>query len=163
MPNAPERLYEARIAQDVTFGKNVTVVMPSNLYGCSIGDNCFIGPFAEIQKGVKIGNNTRIQSHSFLCEMVNIGEGCFISHGVMFVNDTFAKLGRVAFQADREYWKPTNVGNHVLIGTNATVLPVRICDNAIIGAGSVVTKDIDSPGIYAGNPARYLRDLPEHS
>ena len=155
MDNKPTIL-KAHIADDVKFGKDVKVVEPCNLYGCEIGDNCFIGPFVEIQKGVKVGKNTRVQSHSFLCELVTIGEDCFISHGVKFTNDTFSQLGRPAY-TERELWKETHVGDRVTIGTNATILPVRICNDVIIGAGAVVTKDIDKPGIYVGNPARYLR------
>lgn len=162
MANSPERILEAKIAEDVKFGSNVTVVMPSNLYGCSIGENSYIGPFVEIQRGAKIGKNTRIQSHSFICDLVTIGDNCFIGHGVMFINDRFAKLGRPAY-TEREYWQETNIGNYVTIGSNATILPVRICDHAIIGAGAVVTRDIDKPGIYVGVPAKYIRDLPKYS
>jgi acetyltransferase-like isoleucine patch superfamily enzyme len=142
--------------RDVKFGKNVTVVCPVNLYECKIGDNCFIGPFVEIQKGVTIGKRSRIQSHSFICELVTLGTDCFISHGVMFINDTFV-TGKPSRR--KKLWKATWVGNHVSIGTNATILPVKIADHTVIGAGSVVTKDILKPGIYAGNPARKLRDL----
>jgi acetyltransferase-like isoleucine patch superfamily enzyme len=143
--------------QDVSFGKNVTVVEPVNLYQCFIGDNCFIGPFVEIQKGVKIGENSRIQSHAFICELVTIGADCFISHGVMFINDLFSK-GEPA-RGDKTLWKSTTIGNQVSIGTNATILPVKIVDRVVIGAGSVVTKDILIPGIYAGNPAKKLGNL----
>lgn len=143
--------------KEVLFGIGVKIVEPVNLYGCRIGDDCFVGPFVEIQREVSIGRQTRIQSHSFICEMVSIGEHCFIGHGVMFINDDFAGGGPA--QGDRSRWKPTVVGNHVSIGSNATILPVRICDNAVIGAGAVVTKDITTPGIYAGNPARLLRAL----
>jgi acetyltransferase-like isoleucine patch superfamily enzyme len=141
---------------DATFGKNVTVVQPVNLYGCTIGDDSFIGPFVEIQKGVTIGKRCRIQSHSFICELVTIGDECFISHGAMFINDLFAG-GRPA--ETPQLWRSTEVGNRVSVGTNATILPVRICDQVVIGAGAVVTKDITIPGIYAGNPARLLRRL----
>ncbi|UCH95718.1 MAG: N-acetyltransferase [Candidatus Aminicenantes bacterium] len=143
--------------RDVLFGENVTVVEPVNLYECRIGDNCFIGPFVEIQKDVVIGNNCRIQSHAFICELVTIGSDCFISHGVMFINDKFS-TGAPA-RGNKSLWKPTSIGNHVSIGTNATILPVKIVDNVVIGAGSVVTKDILEPGIYAGNPARKIKDL----
>jgi acetyltransferase-like isoleucine patch superfamily enzyme len=143
--------------RDVVFGENVTLVEPCNLYGCEIGDDCFIGPFVEIQKDVRIGQGTKIQSHAFVCELVTIGEDCVISHGVMFVNDLF-QTGEPA-RGDKSLWKSTKVGNHVSIGTNATILPVSICDHVVIGAGSVVTKDIAEPGIYAGNPARLLRQL----
>lgn len=142
---------------DVQFGENVTVIEPVNLYGCFIGNCTVIGPFVEIQKDVRVGSNCKIQSHSFICELVEIGNNCFISHGVMFINDTFS-VGRPA-GGKKELWKSTSVGNHVSIGSNATILPVRITDNVVIGAGSVVTKDILIPGIYAGNPARLIRKL----
>ena len=141
--------------RDVQFGKNVLIIEPVNLYECFIGDNTFIGPFVEIQKGVKIGNNCKIQSHSFICELVTIGDNCFISHGAMFINDTFSSGGPAGGR--KELWKATHIGSHVSIGTNATIMPVNICDHVVIGAGSVVTKDITVPGIYAGNPARLLR------
>ena len=140
----------------VEFGENVTVVEPVNLYECKIGDNSFIGPFIEIQKGVLIGSNCKIQSHSFICELVTIGNNCFIGHGVMFINDPMQT--RPA-GGDRSKWKQTNVGNNVSIGSNATILPVSICNDVVIGAGSVVTKDIDQRGVYAGNPAKKIKDL----
>ena len=142
---------------DVTFGENVTVVQPVNLYGCTIGAGCFVGPFVEIQRRVTIGARCRIQSHAFICELVTIGDDCFISHGAMFVNDLFA-IGGPA-KGRQELWRATCIGNNVSIGTHATILPVNICDHVVIGAGSVVTKDISKPGIYAGNPARLLRAL----
>ncbi|MDQ1352640.1 MAG: hypothetical protein QG657_2946 [Acidobacteriota bacterium] len=143
--------------RDVIFGANVTVIEPVNLYECRIGDNCFIGPFVEIQKGVVIGNNCKIQSHAFICELVTIGSDCFISHGAMFINDTFSTGGPA--RGDKRLWKSTVIGNHVSIGTNSTIMPVHIVDNVVVGAGSVVTKDILEPGVYAGNPARKLRGL----
>src|ERR1044072_4898265 len=142
--------------RDVTFGERVTIVEPVNLYGCAIGDDTFIGPFVEIQKGAIIGKRCRIQSHSFICELVTIGDDCFISHGAMFINDLFVTGGPAG---KAELWRRTKVGNRVSVGTNATVLPVTICDQVVIGAGTVVTKDITVPGIYAGNPARLLRRL----
>jgi acetyltransferase-like isoleucine patch superfamily enzyme len=145
--------------RDVTFGQNVTVIEPVNLYECTIGDHCFVGPFVEIQCGVEIGAHTRVQSHAFICEGVAIGEHCFISHGVMFINDLFAAGGPA--HGDKSKWQKTQVGNHVSIGSNATILPVSICDRVVVGAGSVVTKDITRTGIYCGNPARFLRPLDE--
>lgn len=142
---------------NVTFGEGVTLVEPCNLYGCTIGDGVFIGPFVEIQKQVTVGKRTRVQSHAFICELVTIGDDCFISHGAMFINDLF-QIGGPAY-GQNHLWKPTVVGNKVSIGTNATVLPVTICDNVVVGAGSVVTKDITEPGVYAGNPARLIRKL----
>ena len=141
--------------KDVSFGENVKVVEPVNIYGCTIGDNCFVGPFVEIQKEVVIGKGTKVQSHAFICELVKIGEDCFIGHGVMFINDPFSSGGPA--RGDRTKWKATSIGNHVFIGSNATLLPVTICDNVVIGAGAVVTKDINTPGIYAGNPAKLIR------
>jgi acetyltransferase-like isoleucine patch superfamily enzyme len=113
-----------------------------------------VGPFVEIQKGVVIGSFTKIQSHSFVCELVSIGEQCFIGHGVMFINDLFSD-GAPA-NGDKSKWKATRIGNKVSIGSNATILPVTICDQVVIGAGAVVTKDIMEPGTYVGNPARKL-------
>jgi len=151
----PPRIFKCGI-RDVTFGVGVSVVEPVNLYECTIGDGCFIGPFVEIQKGVTIGAKSRIQSHSFVCELVTIGTDCVIAHGVMFINDLYS-IGGPA-RGDMSLWKSTIVGDNVSIGSNATILPVRICNSVVIGAGSVVTKDIVTPGIYAGNPARKLRD-----
>jgi acetyltransferase-like isoleucine patch superfamily enzyme len=142
---------------DTDFGKNVTVVQPVNLYGCNVDDESFIGPFVEIQKGVKIGKRCRIQSHAFICELVTIGDDCFISHGAMFINDLFITGDPAA--GNKDLWRSTKIGNRVSIGTNATILPVTICDHVVIGAGSVVTKNITESGIYAGNPARLLRRL----
>lgn len=144
--------------RDASFGEDVIVVEPANIYGCTIGDNCFIGPFVEIQRNVSIGARTRVQSHSFICELVNIGEDCFISHGAMFINDPFVKGGPA--QGDRRQWRSTQIGARVSIGTNATIMPVSICDDVVIGAGAVVIKDITEPGFYAGNPARHVRSLP---
>lgn len=141
--------------KDVVFGSDVTVVEPINLYGCTIGEHSFIGPFVEIQKNVTIGRRCKIQSHSFICELVSIGDDCFISHGVMFINDPFSQGGPA--RGDKRLWKPTKLGNNVSIGTNATIMPVTITDNVVVGAGSVVTKDIFLAGIYAGNPAKLLR------
>nr|MBC8518119.1 N-acetyltransferase [Euryarchaeota archaeon] len=139
---------------DVEFGEGVTVIEPTNIYGCKISDNVFVGPFVEIQRRVTIGARTRVQSHAFICELVTIGEDCFISHGAMFINDPF-KIGGPA-RGDQTQWKETIIGNRVSIGTNATIMPVTICDDVVIGAGSVVTKDITEAGTYAGNPARKM-------
>lgn len=141
--------------RDVRFGEGVTVHEPVNIYGCDIGDRVMIGPFVEIQRDVVIGAGTRVQSHAFICEGVRIGRDCFVSHGVMFVNDTFAKGGPA--RGDRSLWKLTSIGDNVSIGTGAVIMPVNICSDTVIGAGAVVTKSIDEPGIYAGNPARLLR------
>jgi acetyltransferase-like isoleucine patch superfamily enzyme len=138
--------------RDTSFGEEVKVVQPVNIYECTIGANCFIGPFVEIQKGVKVGNNTKIQSHTFICELVTIGNNCFIGHGVMFINDKF-KTGKPA-GGDKDKWLPTSIGDRISIGSNATILPVTICSDVVLGAGCVVTKDITEAGVYIGNPAR---------
>lgn len=134
-------------------GKNCKIIEPVNIYGATLGNNVFIGPFVEIQKNVFVDDNTRIQSHSFLCEKVKIGKNCFIGHGTMFINDNFKndKINKV--------FKQTNISNNVLIGSNSTILPVKICSKVIIGAGSVVTKNINKSGVYAGNPAKFIRKL----
>ena len=150
------KIYESGIV-DVKFGVDVTIVNPVNIYGCTIGDNVFVGPFVEIQRNVSVGNRTKVQSHSFICEMVEIGEDSFIGHGVMFINDLFVNGGPAG--GDKSLWKNTKIGNSVSIGSNATILPVSVCDNVVIGAGSVVTKDISEAGIYSGNPARLTKKL----
>ena len=142
---------------DVSFGRNVTVHGPVNLYGCTIGEGTTIGPFVEIQKGAVIGKHCRIQSHAFICEMVSLGDNVFVGHGAKFINDTFRSGGPA--QGNRELWGATRIGNNVSIGSNATILPVDICDKVVIGAGAVVTRNIERAGIYAGNPARLIRPL----
>lgn len=133
---------------NVKMGENVKISPMVNLYGCELGDNCFIGPFVEIQSDVKIGNNTRISSHSFICEGVKIGKNVFVAHGVMFVNDKFTEK--------RDEWvlRTTQIGDNVRIGSNATIMPVKIGNNVVIGAGAVVTKDIPDNIIVKGNPAK---------
>lgn len=137
----------------VKLGENVKIPYPDlvNLYGCVLGDGVFVGPFVEIQKGVVVGNNSRISSHSFICEGVTIGENVFVAHGVMFINDKFDS-------PDIKSWQIENVvvEDNVRIGSNATILPVRIGKNAIIGAGAVVTKNVPEGSVVVGNPARIL-------
>ncbi len=139
--------------RDVQFGENVVVMEPVNLYECKVGDNSFVGPFVEIQRGVEIGSNCKIQSHSFICELVTIGNNCFIGHGVVFIND---KMETGPANGDKTKWKKTTIGDNVSIGSNATILPVEICNDVIIGAGAVVTRNIDEPGTFAGNPAKKI-------
>ena len=139
--------------RDVQFGENVIIVEPTNLYECKIGDNSFIGPFVEIQKGAAIGSNCKIQSHSFICELVTIGNNCFIGHGVVFIND---KMKDGPANGDKTEWNKTVIGDNVSIGSNASILPVEICNNVVIGTGAVVTKNITVPGTYAGNPAKKI-------
>lgn len=134
--------------KNVRIGKNVTISPYTNLYGCILEDDVFVGPFVEIQSNVSIGTRTRISSHSFICSGVAIGSDCFIAHGVMFTNDKFTE--------DRGEWveRATIIGNNVRIGSNATILPVTIGNNVIIGAGAVVTKNVPDNTIIKGNPAR---------
>ena len=149
------KIIKSKISR-VKLGKNCKIIEPVNLYGCVIGNRVFVGPFVEIQKNVKIGDNTKIQSHSFICEKVTIGKKCFISHGVIFVNDLI-KFGKI--ETNPKFFKKTKVGNSVIIGSNSTILPVAISNNIVIGAGSVVTKNLKIKGIYAGNPAKLIRRL----
>lgn len=142
--------------RNVVCGENVVIYEPANLYDCTLADEVFVGPFVEIQGNTQIGKGTKIQSHTFICEYVTIGEGCFIGHGVMFANDLF-RDGKP--DPNRENWGRITIGDGVSIGSGATILAVSICDGCVIGAGSVVTKTITVKGVYAGNPARLLRRL----
>ena len=141
---------------NLKYKKNCTIIEPVNIYGSKFGKNIFVGPFVEIQKNTKIGDNTRIQSHSFICEKVEIGKNCFIGHGVMFTNDDLKK-GKIS--RNSSYFKKTRIGNNVVIGSNVTLLPVSIVSGAVIGAGSIVTKSIKKKGIYAGNTEKFLRKI----
>lgn len=154
MPEEPTRRSVG--VKNVTVGRNVVIYEPANLYDCELCDGVFIGPFVEIQSRTRIGRNTRVQSHAFICESVVIGENCFIGHGVMFANDMFRE-GKP--NPDRESWGKIVIGDNVSIGSGATILAVSICDGAVIGAGSVVTKSLTEKGVYAGNPERLLRRL----
>ena len=149
------------IAPDVVLGQDVRIFHFVNLYGCTIGDGSKIGTFVEIQKGVTIGQNVKVSSHSFICEGVTIGDGVFIGHHVCFINDRYPRAvnpdGSRQTEAD---WTvvPTLVKRGASIGSNATILcGVTIGENAIVGAGSVVTKDVPADTVVAGNPARVLR------
>ena len=132
---------------NVTFGERVKVVKPANLYSCIIGDDSSISPFVEIQSGVRIRARCKIQSHSFVYELVTIGNDCVVAHGVIFINNLFQTDGPES--GDKTQWKSTHKGQRVSIGSNATILPVRICKDVVIGTGSVVAEDILKPGIYA--------------
>lgn len=152
-----------RIAPDVKLGENVKIFAFVNLYGCTIGDNTKIGTFVEIQKGAVIGKNCKISSHTFICEGVTIEDGVFIGHGVTFINDLYprATTEEGSLQTEQD-WKviPTLVKKRASIGSGATILAgVTIGEEAIVGAGSVVTKDVPPRTVVAGNPARVLRTL----
>ena len=150
---------------NVKLGKNARVFCFANLYGCIIGENTKIGAFVEIQKNVLIGKNCKISSHSFICEGVTIEDGVFVGHGVMFINDLYPR----AVNADgslqtEEDWKviKTIVKKRASIGSNATILGgITIGENALVGAGSVVTKDVPGKKIVLGAPARVFKDVPE--
>jgi len=151
------------IANDVKIGENVKIFDFVNLYGCEIGNNSKIGTFVEIQKGAKIGQNCKISSHSFICEGVTIEDNVFVAHGVMFINDIYPRAtnpeGALQTEAD---WKciPTLVKKGASLGSNATILAgITVGENAIVGAGSVVTKDVPPNTIVAGNPARIIRKI----
>ncbi|HLC39838.1 MAG TPA: acyltransferase [archaeon] len=143
---------EWKVIDNCKIGQNTKIMNFVNLYGCEIGDNCLIGPFVEIQNGVKIGNNVRVQSHAFICTAVEIEDNVFISHGVMFINDKKPVV-------ENPNWKPerTVVKKGASIGSNATILPVTIGENAMVGAGAVVTKDVPPNAIVVGNPAKILK------
>jgi UDP-2-acetamido-3-amino-2,3-dideoxy-glucuronate N-acetyltransferase len=152
-----------RIAPDVKLGKDVKIFAFVNLYGCSIGDNTKIGTFVEIQKGVAVGRNCKISSHTFICEGVTIEDDVFIAHNVTFINDIYPRStnpgGALQTEAD---WKvvPTLIKKGASIGSSATILAgVTIGEGAIVGAGAVVTKDVPPMTIVAGNPAKVLRAI----
>lgn len=142
--------------RDVIYGENVSIVKPANIYQCKLGDNVFIGPFVEIQKGCVIGRGSRIQSHTFICENVTLGENCFIGHNVTFANDLF-HTG--APDPSPENWLTISLGDSVTVGSGATILTPYICSGTVIGAGAVVVKSIEIKGVYAGNPAKLIRRL----
>lgn len=149
-----------KIAKDVKLGRDVKIHDFVNLYGCEIGDNAKIGAFVEIQKGAKIGSNVKISSHTFICEGVTIEDNVFIGHNVSFINDKYPRSTRDGRLATKEDWKviPTLVKKGASIGTSATILcGITIGGNAIVGAGSVVTKDVQDGAVVVGNPARVLR------
>ncbi len=153
------------VAKDVKLGKNVKLSKFINLYGCSVGDNTKIGAFVEIQKNAKVGRNCKVSSHTFICEGVTIGDNCFIGHSVIFINDNCPRAVRAdgAMESDKDWagrFVKTEVGRSVSIGSNATILGgIRIMDGAMVGAGSVVTKNIHRNEVWAGNPARFIRKV----
>jgi acetyltransferase-like isoleucine patch superfamily enzyme len=154
----PANHADHRLIEDVDFGHGVTVSSFVNLYGCTVGDNTRIGPFVEIQRDVSIGRQCKIQSHTFICSRVTIGNGVFVGHGVMFVNDKRPRVltegGEPQTDADWELL-PIAVDDHAAIGSGAVILGgVRIGNGALVGAGAVVTRDVEPGGTVAGVPAR---------
>jgi acetyltransferase-like isoleucine patch superfamily enzyme len=154
-----------RIAPNVKLGHGVKIFGFANLYGCEIGDEVKIGTFVEIQKGVKVGKRCKISSHSFLCEGVTLEDEVFIGHNVTFINDLYPRATTAggALQTEKD-WKcvPTLVKTGASIGSSATVLcGITIGERAVVGAGSVVTKDVPANTVVAGNPARVLKTLPK--
>jgi len=152
-----------QIAPDVKLGKNVRIFGFTNLYGCEIGDDVKIGTFVEIQKGARIGNRCKISSHTFICEGVEMEDEVFVGHNVTFTNDLFPRAtnGNGALQTDAD-WKcvPTRVKRGASIGSGATLLcGITIGEHALVGAGSVVTKDVPAYTVVAGNPARVIKQL----
>lgn len=155
------------VADNVRMGKGVRIYGFTNLYGCELGDDVKVGTFVEIQKGSRIGNRCKISSHTFICEGVTLEDEVFIGHGVMFTNDLFPRAtaagGQLQTEAD---WKchPTIVKRGASIGSNATLLcGITVGEYALVGAGSVVTKDVPPRAVVAGNPAKVIRYLPEES
>jgi UDP-2-acetamido-3-amino-2,3-dideoxy-glucuronate N-acetyltransferase len=152
----------ARIAPDVKLGRDVKIYAFVNLYGCEIGDECRIGTFVEVQKGVRIGNRVKISSHTFICEGVAIEDEVFIGHGVMFINDKYphATNPNGELQSEEDWvCIPTLIKRGVSIGSNATILcGVTIGEDAMVGAGSVVTHNVPAGAVVAGNPARIIRN-----
>ena len=151
-------------APDVKLGKGVRIFGFTNLYGCEIGDDVKIGTFVEIQKGARIGNRCKISSHTFICEGVELEDEVFIGHNVTFTNDLFPRAtnGNGALQGDAD-WKcvPTRVQRGASIGSGATLLcGITVGERALVGAGSVVTRDVPAYTVVAGNPARVIRQLP---
>ncbi len=142
---------DKQLIRDCRIGEGTKIWNFVNLYECEIGRDSMVGTFTEIQAGVKIGDRTRIQSHTFICEMVTIGNDVFVGHGVMFINDTMPP------QPDRDKWLPTTIEDGASLGSNSTILPVRVGKNAVVGAGAVVTRDVPDGAVVAGCPARILR------
>ena len=159
MSGSPANDAPYRLIEDVTFGENVVVYSFTNLYGCQIGDNSRIGPFVEIQRGVRIGANCKIQSHAFICTGVEIEDEVFVSHGVLFINDKYPRATSDGTLQSEDDWKllSTRVDRGATLGSGAVIAAgVRIGHGALVGSGAVVTRDVDPNAVVVGNPARTL-------
>lgn len=159
MSGSPANDAPYRLIEDVTFGENVVVYSFTNLYGCQIGDNSRIGPFVEIQRGVRIGANCKIQSHAFICTGVEIEDEVFVSHGVLFINDKYPRATSDGTLQTEDDWKllSTRVERGATLGSGAVIAAgVRIGHGALVGSGAVVTRDVDPNAVVVGNPARTL-------
>ena len=159
MSGSPANDAPYRLIEDVTFGENVVVYSFTNLYGCQIGDNSRIGPFVEIQRGVRIGANCKIQSHTFICTGVEIEDEVFVSHGVLFINDKYPRATSDGTLQSEDDWKllSTRVDRGATLGSGAVIAAgVRIGHGALVGSGAVVTRDVDPNAVVVGNPARAL-------
>ena len=157
MSGSPANDAPYRLIEDVTFGENVVVYSFTNLYGCQIGDNSRIGPFVEIQRGVRIGANCKIQSHAFICTGVEIEDEVFVSHGVLFINDKYPRATSDGTLQTEDDWKllSTRVEQRATLGSGAVIAAgVRIGRGALVGSGAVVTRDVDPNAVVVGNPAR---------
>jgi len=146
-----------KLIKDCEIGEGCKICEFVNLYGCEIGEGCKIGPFVEIQNNAKIGSNVTISSHSFICSLTVIEDGAWIGHGVVTINDKYPPSARIT--GANKYWKQTLIKAGAKIGSNATIMPITIGKNAIIGAGSVVTKDVPDNEVWVGNPARLMKKL----
>ncbi len=146
---------DTAIVKNATIGNGTKIWHYANVYGCTIGENCTIGSYTEVQNEVQIGNNVTISSHSFICSLVDIEDDVFIGHGVMTINDlhppSFRRIG------SKEYWRKTLIKKGAVIGSNVTLFPVSIGMNAEVGAGAVVTKDVPDNAVVVGNPARIIK------
>jgi acetyltransferase-like isoleucine patch superfamily enzyme len=147
---------DLQLIRNCDIGEKTTVWNFVNLYGCEIGAECMIGAFVEIQSDVEIGDRVRIQTHSFVCSKTRIGDDVFVGHGVMFINDRYPP------RSDPEDWSEVIIHDGVSIGSNATIFPVEIGDNAVVGAGSVVTEDVPAGAVVAGNPAEVVGTIDDY-
>jgi len=147
------------VIKDAVIGKGAKIWNFANVYGCKIGENSSIGSYTEVQDNVEIGNNVIVSSHSFICSLVKIEDNVFIGHGVMTINDLYPPSRRRTGTTDG--WKKTVIKKGAVIGSNATLMPVVIGEGAVVGAGSVVTKDVPDRTIVAGNPAKFIKMVEE--